>query len=207
MNTIDRILELVNESGLTAKEFAENANIAGGSITDWKTGRSKPSVESLQKISKYTGVQLDWLTGDSEFKTKDQELDGFLKNKNSILILKTIHRYYYEFVVPCKLKEKDIYILINILSNIKEVKQTKKEIEEYVSSFEDVQIRKKIKKLISIIIKEIIESLGGKTVDSVSKKTSVVIVGENPGSKYQKAKELEIEIWEEKEFEEKIREK
>ena len=55
--------------------------------------------------------------------------------------------------------------------------------------------------------KEIIESLGGKTVDSVSKKTSVVIVGENPGSKYQKAKELEIEIWEEKEFEEKIREK
>ena len=108
MNTIDRILELVNESGLTAKEFAENANIAGGSITDWKTGRSKPSVESLQKISKYTGVQLDWLTGDSEFKTKDQELDGFLKNKNSILILKTIHRYYYEFVVPCKLKEKDI---------------------------------------------------------------------------------------------------
>ena len=30
--------------------------------------------------------------------------------------------------------------------------------------------------------KEKIESLGGKTVDSVSKKTSVVIVGENPGS-------------------------
>ena len=36
---------------------------------------------------------------------------------------------------------------------------------------------------------EKIESLGGKSVNSVSKKTSVVIVGENPGSKYQKAKE------------------
>lgn len=69
MTTIDRILELVKESGLTAKEFAEGANIAGGSITDWKTGRSKPSVESLQKIAKYANVQIEWLTGDSEFKT------------------------------------------------------------------------------------------------------------------------------------------
>ncbi len=51
---------------------------------------------------------------------------------------------------------------------------------------------------------EKIESLGGKTVNSVSKKTSVVIVGVNPGSKYQKAQELGIEIWTEEEFQEKI---
>ena len=53
--------------------------------------------------------------------------------------------------------------------------------------------------------KEIIESLGGKTVDSVSKKTSVVIVGANPGSKYTKAQELGITIWTEEEFKEKIK--
>ena len=53
--------------------------------------------------------------------------------------------------------------------------------------------------------KEIIESLGGKTVDSVSKKTSVVIVGANPGSKYTKAQELNIPIWTEEEFKEKIK--
>lgn len=52
--------------------------------------------------------------------------------------------------------------------------------------------------------KEKIESLGGKTIDSVSKKTSVVIVGENPGSKYKKAQELGIEIWTEEEFLEKV---
>lgn len=69
MTTVDRILELVKDSGLTAKEFAIGAGIAGGSITDWKTGRSKPSVESLQRIAKYANVQLEWLTGDSEFKT------------------------------------------------------------------------------------------------------------------------------------------
>ncbi len=51
---------------------------------------------------------------------------------------------------------------------------------------------------------EKIESLGGKTSNSVSKKTSAVIVGENPGSKYQKAKELGIEIWSEEEFKSKL---
>ena len=51
----------------------------------------------------------------------------------------------------------------------------------------------------------IIESLGGKTSSSVSKKTSAVIVGENPGSKYEKAKQLEIPIWTEENFKEKTR--
>ena len=46
-------------------------------------------------------------------------------------------------------------------------------------------------------IREKIELLGGKTTDSVSKKTSVVIVGENAGSKYDKAQKLGIEIWNE----------
>ena len=45
-----------------------------------------------------------------------------------------------------------------------------------------------------------IENRGGKVTNSVTKKTNVVIVGENPGSKYQKARDLEIEIWIEEEF-------
>ena len=51
-----------------------------------------------------------------------------------------------------------------------------------------------------------IESLGGKTINSVSSKTSVVIVGENPGSKYEKAKQLGIEIWDEETFKNKLKE-
>lgn len=49
-----------------------------------------------------------------------------------------------------------------------------------------------------------IEQLGGKASSSVSKKTSAVIVGANPGSKYEKAKELGIPIWTEEEFKEKL---
>ncbi len=51
-------------------------------------------------------------------------------------------------------------------------------------------------------IKNLIESYGGKTIDSVSKNTDVVIVGANPGSKYDKAKSLNILIWDEPKFKE-----
>ena len=46
----------------------------------------------------------------------------------------------------------------------------------------------------------IIENYGGKVSGSVSSKTGVVVVGENPGSKYDKAKEL-IEVFENTDFE------
>ena len=55
--------------------------------------------------------------------------------------------------------------------------------------------------------KDKIELLGGKTASSVSKKTSVVIVGDNPGSKYDKAIELNIEIWDENQFVSKLNNK
>lgn len=49
-------------------------------------------------------------------------------------------------------------------------------------------------------IKEHLEALGAKVAGSVSSKTSYVIVGADPGSKYTKAKKLGIHILEEKAF-------
>lgn len=46
-------------------------------------------------------------------------------------------------------------------------------------------------------IKEEIGIRGGNAVDSVSKNTDVVVVGQEPGSKYEKAVKLGIEIWDE----------
>ncbi|HEX9664342.1 MAG TPA: BRCT domain-containing protein, partial [Patescibacteria group bacterium] len=48
--------------------------------------------------------------------------------------------------------------------------------------------------------KEKIRQLGGDISGSVSKKTDYLVVGEDPGSKHDKAKKLEIKILDEKEF-------
>ena len=47
---------------------------------------------------------------------------------------------------------------------------------------------------------QIIHNLGGKTSESVSKSVNLVIVGEDAGSKYDKAVKLGIEIWDENKF-------
>ena len=48
--------------------------------------------------------------------------------------------------------------------------------------------------------KEEILTLGGKVNEALSSKTNYLIVGENPGSKYQKAKKLDVKTINEKEF-------
>jgi DNA ligase (NAD+) len=48
--------------------------------------------------------------------------------------------------------------------------------------------------------KEMIEEQGGRVASSVSKNVDVVIVGEEAGSKLEKAKQLSIELWDEEKF-------
>ena len=47
---------------------------------------------------------------------------------------------------------------------------------------------------------EIIESFGGKVTASVSKNTSYVLCGKDPGSKLEKAKKLNVKVISESEF-------
>ena len=54
-------------------------------------------------------------------------------------------------------------------------------------------------------IKEKLESLGANVTGSVTKKTDYVIVGENPGSKYNKALELNIKILSEQDYKEMVK--
>ncbi|MGM8212073.1 NAD-dependent DNA ligase LigA [Virgibacillus sp. W0430] len=52
--------------------------------------------------------------------------------------------------------------------------------------------------------KKLVEANGGSVTSSVSKNTDIVIAGEAAGSKYKKAQELNIPIWDEQKFKEAI---
>ena len=56
-------------------------------------------------------------------------------------------------------------------------------------------------------VKEFIEILGGRVSESVSRKTDYLIVGENPGSKYEKAKRFKVKTISEEEFLEMVEKK
>lgn len=80
--TLRRIFKLIKENKSTAKEFAEMVDVSQGNVTDWKNGRANPSLEALRKISKVYNVQLEWLTGDSKYRTKEEE---FLSIKREVI--------------------------------------------------------------------------------------------------------------------------
>jgi DNA ligase (NAD+) len=52
---------------------------------------------------------------------------------------------------------------------------------------------------------QLVESLGGRATSSVSGNTDYVIVGENPGKKYDDAKENDVETLNEQEFEKMVK--
>ncbi|PTV93299.1 DNA ligase (NAD+) [Halanaerobium saccharolyticum] len=56
-------------------------------------------------------------------------------------------------------------------------------------------------------VKDLVEKAGGRSVSSVSSKTDYLVAGDNPGSKYDQAQELGIEILTEAEFKNLIEEK
>lgn len=101
----------------------------------------------------------------------------------------------------------------NNLKEIEELKalglntvEEKKEIKESFFTGKKVVLTGSLAKFDRSEAKRLIEERGGKTVDSVSKKTDIVIAGEAAGSKYDKAVSLGIYIMDEAEFISKLEE-
>ena len=73
---IDRILELIDKSGLKDKEILKKMDISNLSIiSDWRTGRSKsPTIQNVVKFAAFFGVSTDYLlTGKEEYNSLTKE--------------------------------------------------------------------------------------------------------------------------------------
>ncbi|MCL2264246.1 MAG: helix-turn-helix domain-containing protein [Defluviitaleaceae bacterium] len=58
---MEKLLQLMQENGVTAKELTKILGLHGSAITEWKNGKTKPSIETVVKIADYFGVTTDYL--------------------------------------------------------------------------------------------------------------------------------------------------
>lgn len=61
MDTIERIMDLLNKRGLKDSEVVTACALSNGVIGQWRAHKQKPSAEAIVKLSSYFGVSSDYL--------------------------------------------------------------------------------------------------------------------------------------------------
>lgn len=109
-------LKLLKQKGVTAYKVGKETGIAGSTFSDWKSGRSVPKQEKLQKIADYFGVTVDYLmTGENKLEKYSDE-DAFLDARISEdKELKEALKKYYTLNEQ---KKKHVIETINMLSEV-----------------------------------------------------------------------------------------
>ncbi len=84
MNFIDRLTILLKENNITAKSLTQTIGISQTSVSDWKRGKSSPSIKTLIDISKFFNISIDWLlTG--EIYSENIAVSGNVSGNNNIV--------------------------------------------------------------------------------------------------------------------------
>ena len=74
--------QLLQKYGVTSYKVAKEAGVTQTALSNWKSGRSTPTIKTLQKIADYFGVTVDYLmTGKEEVPSEPQLT---LKDKRDI---------------------------------------------------------------------------------------------------------------------------
>lgn len=77
-----RYQQLLDENGIVSNTVAKATGIAATTFSAWKTGKSTPKQDKMQKIADYFGVSLEWLTGTSNYRTKAEWLEALDSPEN-----------------------------------------------------------------------------------------------------------------------------
>ena len=95
---MNRLLELRTEKNLSQRAVAKSLYISQGTYNNWENGRTQPSIEQLIVLSKFFGVSVDYLIGNSDdyqfmrvasnYK-KEEEMNLLLQQGRRILIHST----------------------------------------------------------------------------------------------------------------------
>ena len=84
MTISEKIFTLLDQKGMTQKEFSIKTGIAESTISDWKKKNNNPTAEKLLAICKVLDIKLeDLLSGTEDVSEKAKPVDYVIFSKNS----------------------------------------------------------------------------------------------------------------------------
>lgn len=66
MDTLNKILALLEQRNIEQQEFAKAIGVRKQAITEWKKGTTKSYIKYIDKIADFLGVSTDYLLGTTE---------------------------------------------------------------------------------------------------------------------------------------------
>ena len=63
MDTVDKILELIKQKGITKQQFLTDIGLNKSAIGDWRRGSTQSYKKHIDKIADYFNVSVDYLLG------------------------------------------------------------------------------------------------------------------------------------------------
>ena len=116
--------QLLQKHGVTPYKVSKETGVSQTSLSNWKTGRNRPGIQTLQKIADYFGVSLGYLMG-----TEGEEPNALDKENNPIVLdddalelleeLKERPEMRTLFSVSKKAKKEDILRAVKIIEALK----------------------------------------------------------------------------------------
>ena len=80
MNTVERILDLMEKTKTTDIMLIKSIGLSNGQVGKWRNGTAKPSAENIKKLADYFNVSTDYLLGRTDEETSKDALKYALFN-------------------------------------------------------------------------------------------------------------------------------
>lgn len=124
MTLVDRIMQLVKDKGMSGTKFGEVIGLSKSPLTDWKNGKSKPTLDQVIKICEYFSVSSDEIlfgnSHDSYISESDYSLlEDFKKldNREQQIILGKISELLYNKKMEENSEKLSSKMLLNMLTD------------------------------------------------------------------------------------------
>ena len=82
---VERIYSLAAENSMTSKEIGKIIGTKKGPMTDWKNGKSKPTLDQIIAICEYFGVSADYLIFGMHEKALDRSFSSLSSEEIEVI--------------------------------------------------------------------------------------------------------------------------